>query len=61
MQGKVNPAFVLVDELIKDSEISAPKTAIIDYSNAKKLPQLIAASAGIIIHTIIQLPYLILE
>lgn len=48
MQGKVNPAFALVDELIKDSEFSAPINAIINYSNARKLPQLIAASAGII-------------
>lgn len=48
MSGKVNPAFILVDELIKDPDISTPITAIIDYSSARKLPQLIAASAGII-------------
>lgn len=41
---------MLADELIKDSEVTTPTpvTAIVDYSNARKLPQLIAASAGIV-------------
>ncbi len=52
MQGKVNPTFVLVDELIKEAEISTSITTIsVNYSNARKFPQLIAASAGTHIQT----------